>query len=133
MIRTSLRRRTRLRPVGAKAKRLRAGWEASKKVVLARAGGRCENPWCRRATRLDVHHIVKRSHGRDDSPLNLVALCRPCHALTDLPKATSWGPTSRRLTVRTFVDDFRKTFALFAQWSDVSPPVALDPPAKGIS
>lgn len=125
MKRTPLRRKTHLRSIGAKAKRLRAGWEASKKLVRARSGGRCENPWCRKVTRLDAHHIVKRSRGRDDSFANVVMLCRPCHVRTDLPR--TWG---RRLGITTFMDELGKHFALFTQWSDVSAPVRLDPPAE---
>lgn len=122
MRRTPLRRTTHLRSVGAKAKRLRAGWEVSKKSVLARAGGRCEMPLCRKPGR-DFHHIIKRAQGRNDSPLNVVYLCRADHDATDLP-----GP--RRLGIETFVDDLGKTFALFTQYSDVSHPVALDPPTE---
>ncbi len=58
-----------------------------KQVVLARARSRCEA--CGRPGRLDVHHLVKRSHGGGDAdPDQLVALCRRCHELTDAPYAT---------------------------------------------
>ena len=81
-------------------------------------------PLCRKPGR-DFHHIVKRSQGRNDSPLNIVYLCRADHDATDLPGG------GQRLGIETFVDGFGKTFALFTQWSDVSAPVALDPPALG--
>ena len=119
MRRSPLRRTTHLRSVGAKAKRLRAGWEASKQIVFARSRGRCEMPLCRKPGK-DFHHIVKRSQGRNDSPLNVVYLCRADHDATDLPGG-------QRLGIETFQDGFGKTFALFTQWSDVSAPVALDP------
>jgi 5-methylcytosine-specific restriction endonuclease McrA len=52
--------------------------------VLARAGWRCQACGVRR--RLDVHHVVKRSHGSSDFDLDLlVALCRWCHDQTDAP------------------------------------------------
>ena len=35
---------------------------------------------------LEVHHVVKRAQGGSDFDLDrLVALCPPCHALTDAP------------------------------------------------
>ncbi len=62
-------------------------WREMKHAILARAGSRCEA--CGRAGRLDVHHLVKRSHGGGDAdPDRLVALCRRCHELTDAPYAT---------------------------------------------
>lgn len=56
-----------------------------KTALSARAGGRCEQPWCRVAAALDLHHVRKRSHGGQDIPDNLVALCRRCHERTDAP------------------------------------------------
>ncbi len=91
-----LRRRT---PIGQRARRrTRAGapralgrpaasvaeWKAIRQHVLARAGWRCQACGVRR--RLDVHHVVKRSHGGSDFDLDqLVALCRWCHDQTDAP------------------------------------------------
>ena len=34
----------------------------------------------------DIHHIKYRSHGRDDSIENLIALCRDCHNLAHAEK-----------------------------------------------
>ena len=61
-----------------------------------RHGFRCCVPWCRATGHQDIHHVIKRSQGGDDSvgspmagnPGNLVPLCRPHHQATDLPKAT---------------------------------------------
>ncbi len=54
--------------------------------VLRRDGHRCQ--WCG-ANELDgpleLHHVRKRSQGRDDCPTNLITLCRICHARTDCP------------------------------------------------
>ena len=91
-----LRRRT---PIGQRARRrTRAGapralgrpaasvaeWKAIRQHVLARAGWCCQACGVRR--RLDVHHMVKRSHGGSDFDLDqLVALCRWCHDQTDAP------------------------------------------------
>ena len=61
-----------------------AEWKAIRQQVLARAGWRCQACGVRR--RLDVHHVVKRSHGGSDFDLDqLVALCRWCHDQTDAP------------------------------------------------
>ena len=121
MRRTPLRRTTHLRSVGATSKRLRAGYAASQQVVFARARGKCENPWCRKAGR-DYHHIVKRSRGRDDSPLNLLFLCRSCHDRTDLPTGQIG-----HLSIHTFVDGFGRTFALFLKGEGLSDSVASPP------
>ena len=51
---------------------------------MLRALFRCQA--CGRRAPLDVHHIVKRSHGGSDFDLDrLVALCRRCHEWTDVP------------------------------------------------
>jgi len=61
-----------------------AEWKAIRQHVLARAGWCCQACGVRR--RLDVHHVVKRSHGGSDFDLDqLVALCRWCHDQTDAP------------------------------------------------
>jgi len=53
-------------------------------AVVLRARFRCQA--CGRRAPLDVHHIVKRSHGGSDFDLEcLVALCRRCHEWTDYP------------------------------------------------
>ena len=64
----------------------RLEWEAIQSQVRSRAGWRCQA--CGRRSRLDVHHVIKRSRGGSDFDLDrLVALCPPCHAQTDAPYA----------------------------------------------
>lgn len=63
----------------------RAAYQALRAHVFARQGHRCFV--CRRARRLDLHHVVKRSLGGADHPDNTVGLCRDCHAATDRPFA----------------------------------------------
>jgi hypothetical protein len=69
---------------------------------LEKAGHRCSNPWCRSNRNLTVHHVDKR--GPDGAcafdQLNLVVLCRACHAKTHHPELTlarrdlgRWPPT----------------------------------------
>ncbi len=61
-------------------------WREIRAQVLARAQWRCQA--CRVRTRLEVHHVVKRTQGGSDFDLDrLVALCPPCHAQTDAPYA----------------------------------------------
>ena len=86
------------RRVGAKARaRIRAGGPTSthrkalsraayadiRAYVLLREGHRCLA--CRKAGRLEVHHVIKRSQGGADTPDGLVALCPACHRRTDAP------------------------------------------------
>ena len=64
----------------------RLEWEAIQSQVRSRAGWRCQA--CGRRSRLDVHHVIKRSRGGSDFDLDrLVALCRACHDQTDAPLA----------------------------------------------
>jgi 5-methylcytosine-specific restriction endonuclease McrA len=61
-------------------------WREIRAQVLARAQWRCQA--CRVRTRLEVHHVVKRTQGGSDFDLDrLVALCPACHAQTDAPYA----------------------------------------------
>jgi HNH endonuclease len=76
--------------------------EAIQSKVYSRAGGRCQA--CGRRSRLDVHHVIKRSRGGSDFDLDrLVALCRRCHDQIDAPLVVG------RLTV-TPLGDGRFTF-----------------------
>ena len=34
---------------------------------------------CRRAGRLELHHVIPVADGGDDADANLIPLCRPCH------------------------------------------------------
>ena len=47
--------------------------------VLARDHHRCCN--CHSPNAVEVHHIEHREHGGDNSPANLITLCRTCHGL----------------------------------------------------
>ncbi len=59
-------------------------WQEIRALVLARARWVCQA--CSVRTRLDVHHVTKRAQGGSDFDLNrLIALCRNCHAQTDVP------------------------------------------------
>lgn len=88
-------------------------------ILLLRADNRCESPFCRSPARLDLHHIQKRSAGGIESVTNLVALCRRCHARTDLATGQKGY-----LRIETFVDAFNRKYAIFCGWS-VSDPVLL--------
>src|SRR5260370_23817929 len=59
-------------------------WREIRAQVLARARWACQA--CSVRTRLDVHHVTKRTQGGSDFELDrLIALCRDCHAQTDAP------------------------------------------------
>jgi 5-methylcytosine-specific restriction endonuclease McrA len=59
-------------------------WREIRAQVLARARWVCQA--CSVRTRLDVHHVTKRTQGGSDFDLDrLIALCRDCHAKTDAP------------------------------------------------
>ena len=85
-------KRSRLRPVSAKTRTQRwPALKAMREAVLRRAKGKCEV--CGRPGRLDCHHIVKRSQRGADTPDNVAALCRRCHARTD------WSYAKGRLVI----------------------------------
>src|SRR5262249_31931155 len=64
-----------------------AGWGRIRETVLTR--DRCSCQACGVRTRLEVHHVRKRSLGGSDFDLDgLVTLCHACHAQTDAPYAT---------------------------------------------
>lgn len=61
-------------------------WAEIRELVLARARWACQA--CGSRSRLDVHHVLKRSQGGSDFDLDqLVALCRRCHEQTNAPYA----------------------------------------------
>jgi len=97
----------------------RIEWEAIQSQVRTRAGWRCQA--CGRRSRLDVHHVIKRSRGGSDFDLDrLVALCRRCHDQTDAPLVAG------RLTV-TPLGDGRFTFEVVHgpakyRWPSVTSP-----------
>jgi hypothetical protein len=63
-------------------------WDARKKELWQRCGGRCEQLnalYALRCRRLadDPHHVIARSKRRDDRLTNLIALCRWHHNALD--------------------------------------------------
>ena len=72
---------------GPRGRAKEARVQALKKILLIRAKGRCENPWCRTALPLDMHHVKKRSQGGTETEDGCVLICRPCHEKTDRPDA----------------------------------------------
>jgi hypothetical protein len=133
--RKRLQRGRRLNAMSAKERLVVAPrWRAAKKQIDLRSGGQCEvrlsskemrTLWRKGAEKdafrfvwyandgvwrclwpaRDTHHVVKRSRGRDDSPENLLDVCRACHEwfdaahseargrLTALPGAAGATPT----------------------------------------
>jgi len=54
-------------------------WERIRRLVIQRAGGRCER--CgEKAEHLHVHHIIHRSRGGTNELTNLWAVCPKCHS-----------------------------------------------------
>jgi 5-methylcytosine-specific restriction endonuclease McrA len=67
-------------PIGPKSTSLRLdslSYENLRQQVLRRDGWRCQA--CGTMTNLEVHHKEFRSHPGDDSEVNLITLCAPCH------------------------------------------------------
>jgi len=84
--RSPFRRAPKAARAGGRPAASRIEWQAIQSEVRLRAGWRCQA--CGRRGRLDVHHVIKRSHGGSDFDLDrLVALCRSCHDQTDAPLA----------------------------------------------
>jgi hypothetical protein len=74
-------KRTPLRKASSKARARAATWRESFRTNAKRYGGRC---WrCRVRTATDAHHLRPRSLSFDDSPANIIPLCRPCHDLIE--------------------------------------------------
>lgn len=70
-------------PVVSKIRRTRLeayteGWSAISKRVMARDGRKCKK--CGSVVGLQVHHIIPISRGGRTIDLNLITLCRVCHA-----------------------------------------------------
>ena len=105
-------RRTRMRRVGPKGRARQKRLETLRPMIETRANGRCENPFCRKAARLDLDHIDKRSQGGPDTPENIVALDRGCHRRRDLAVTSP-----RYLGVERFQDDLGRWFACFIEGS----------------
>jgi len=47
------------------------------KKAMKNKRGKCE--FCRKVGPTDMHHIKTRGSGGDDTPENLIELCRMCH------------------------------------------------------
>ena len=59
---------------------------ARRRAVLVRDGHRCRMPGCAGTRFLEVHHLISRAQGGDNSLGNLVTLCSRCHrALHEQP------------------------------------------------
>lgn len=56
----------------------RSNWQDTYKEDLALLGYKCED--CGSTKNLDRHHIVHKTKGGLDIPLNLMILCKTCHA-----------------------------------------------------
>lgn len=52
-------------------------WDRTIEEIRKRDRYRCTN--CGRTSRLEVHHILPKCEGGDDTHLNLVTLCHECH------------------------------------------------------
>ncbi len=62
--------------------------------------GKCMNKHCNSETRLTAHHIVYKSHVRDDDIGNGITLCWKCH------KVAHEGYTNPQTKVRTTAHEF---------------------------
>lgn len=69
-------------------------WREIKLQIVQRDGGKCV--MCSVVDKLTVHHIIPRHISHDNSPRNLVTLCRPCHDYVEMLDAVqnylSWLP-----------------------------------------
>ena len=52
-------------------------WERIRQEVFDRDGHRCQD--CRKAGRLEAHHVLELAHGGTNDLSNLKTLCRACH------------------------------------------------------
>ena len=79
--RTPLRRYTRLRRFGKKARRDAQELRDVKPELLARSGGYCEARVSKDCTKVgtDPHHVRRRSQGGGNGGANLLWVCRCCH------------------------------------------------------
>jgi 5-methylcytosine-specific restriction endonuclease McrA len=72
---------TALRPHAKRKKEARLDtpeWQLIRAQILERDSHACQ--WCASGVDLIVHHIVDWKESRDDSPSNLITLCRGCHS-----------------------------------------------------
>lgn len=71
------------------SRRRSSGVPTAIRKAIRKRDGRCR--WCGVAELLQVHHILYRSQGGPDEPMNLVTLCLNCHAKVHSSKRT-WQP-----------------------------------------
>jgi len=72
-----------IRPKAAPLRLDPDSYEILRQQVLRRDGWRCQS--CGTSSNLEVHHQQFRSHGGDDTHLNLITLCTTCHSRTHRP------------------------------------------------
>ncbi|MDB4952860.1 MAG: endonuclease [Myxococcales bacterium] len=72
--------------------------------VWVRDQGRCRVPGCRSSRHLEVHHIVFRSEGGDNSPRNLLVLCSSHHTALHEGKLKIIGDAADELEFRWAID-----------------------------
>ena len=92
---TRLKRSGRLRPVSAKTRRAKPGFEAVYREVDARSGGRCEVILVARGTisghrccmRAKDHHHLFKPRAVHTTVGEVVGICRPHHERVDWPYA----------------------------------------------
>ena len=56
-----------------------AAWEVIRQQALDRDGWRCQNPECKKAGQMEVHHLQAVQNGGSDALSNLITYCRSCH------------------------------------------------------
>jgi len=62
--------------------RFDAAWYALRDLILERDNHECQH--CGTTAALVIHHIVEWKDSRDNSPSNLITLCRSCHSKVHL-------------------------------------------------
>lgn len=84
----------------------------TRKLVYARDGYRCA--LCDDTAGLQIHHVMHRSCGGSDDPMNLITLCWRCHAEahgTLIPERHSYVPKTadeRWVAWRSLLDDYEQ-------------------------
>jgi hypothetical protein len=80
------------------------------RLVLHEAGYKCANPSCFEWISMDVHHITYVSDGGQNTPDNLLALCKNCHGKHHagiIPRVSIRAWKMLRMTINEALD--RKT------------------------
>lgn len=91
MKRSPLNRRTPIKRQSPRGKAKAARMAKAKKLLLRLRGARCERCEAeKRPAALDPHHKRYASQGGDESPENLVLLCRRCHDAIHWHTAEDW-------------------------------------------